>query len=112
MNINGNELTIKKADYIDKDFINNEMYDLIPVELNLRQKNYYAKLDYIFGNEKIRISLKKLIPNNQKTILLKYSVKDSILESYDENTSLFRILRKNQLRKLTETEINSLDFIF
>ncbi|MBP1677218.1 MAG: hypothetical protein H6Q20_1777 [Bacteroidetes bacterium] len=114
LNIIGNRLTIKKEDYIDKDFFNieNTRYDLIPVEINLRQKNYYAKLGYVFGNEKIRISIKKHLPDTQKNVVLKYFVRNSILESYDENTSRFRILRKNELRKMTETEINSIDVLF
>ena len=112
LNFKGNKLTISKADYaLDRELYENFDYTLdeFPVKIVLRQKNFYASFYYAFANEKIKISVRKNIPKEEKRILLKYRVEDSVLKSYYERPNK---IRRNKLKKMTDTEIKSLTTIF
>lgn len=103
LNFIGNELYILKTDYLRK--LNYEDYDYkygdYAISLLLRDKNYFAYIGYIFANRKIKISVKENIPNYENELLVKYSVKDSILNSFSESYKV----KKNKLKKLNKTQI-------
>ena len=112
LNFKGNKLTISKADYaLDRELYENFDYTLdeFPIKIVLRQKNFYASFYYAFANEKIKISVRKNIPKEEKRILLKYRVEDSVLKSYYERPNK---IRRNKLKKMTDTETKSLTTIF
>jgi hypothetical protein len=107
LNFIGNELSLLKTDYLKKlNYKDNDFkYGDYPISLLLRHKNYYAYIGYIFANQKIKISIKENVPNDEKNMLVKYSVNDSILDSFSESYKV----KKNKMKKLNKLEVEMYD---
>jgi hypothetical protein len=103
LNIIGTNVDLLKTKYLEKlDYKDYEYkYGDYPIVILLRYKNYYAYINYAFAYKKIKISIKEGLPINKRTILTKYMVNDSILNSYSENFKL----KRNELKKLSKSRI-------
>lgn len=94
-----NQLLINKKDYWIQihDIIDSAKYQYASSSLFLRQGNFFAEIPYVFENREINISLKNNKLNDNRAVLTKYYLKDSVLCSVNEsyNVERHKLKRKN-----------------
>jgi len=104
LEIHGNKIDVIKKKYWDiaSPKVVSRSYEYVPLSLNLRARNIYATLDYIFKNKELSVSLKSDFKPDLKpdSILCKYRKEDGFLYSFEEAYDF----QKNRLKKETNND--------
>ncbi len=102
LEINENKIEIIKKKYWDiaSPKVVSRSYEYVPLSLNLRARNIYATLDYIFKNKELSVSLKSDFKSELKpdSILCKYRRENGFLYSFEEAYDF----QNNSLKKANE----------